>query len=287
LVSIFLFQNLNYNRITTKIDMNTMNVKTICLLFVLMAFFSCKETQNSEIRKKNTVDNQLSNNNEIKTSEGYLLIKKYCFTCHSETMMGGMGGSHAAPPMDKVQKQYKKATPDKQHFVNAIKKWVQHPQDDRILLPRSVFIFGRMPALPMPKEDLQKIAETLYQLEYPIHHSSMQVRMPLNKGKAWEIDAVQMGKFNNIAKMFQNFKADTPEAYQQLGWKVVKNANSLILDKGETAKVRTKFYLFFYEINNDISALMSSKSVDEGKKNIQILLPKLLRYKHYFKQKES
>ncbi len=221
--------------------------------------------------------------NDIYKTEGYALMKQYCFACHFESMASGMG-SQAAPPVYKLQKQYKMATTSRKKFVEEIMRWVQHPQDERMMLNRAVFVFGKMPEIKVPEDDLRKIAETMYDLNYPPHQSRMKVRMPLNNGRKWQIVGGQMKKFEKIVNALKTFKGKTAKDYQQLGWDIVAMENSLVLDPDELPRLRTKFYLFFFEIASDIRALQATKSVTEGEKNRKILLRGILRYKNFFKK---
>lgn len=266
-------------------------IKQLSILAFLLLFFA--QCQNEQVVEKPTVQSETLTPLHKKTTkttsgvyqtEGYALMKQYCFACHFESMASGMG-NQAAPPIYKLQKQYKLATTSRERFVEEIMRWVQHPEDDRMMLNRAVFVFGKMPKIIVPENDLRKIAETMYDLNYPPHQSRMKVRMPLNKGKKWQIAGKQIKKFEKIVNTLKSFKGKTAKDYQQLGWDIVKMENSLVLDPKESPRLRTKFYLFFFEFTNDIRALQSSKSVDEGEKNRKVLLADVLRYQHYFEKK--
>jgi hypothetical protein len=270
----------------------TMQIKHYTILaMILFAFTNCqnetvsekpeKHTQTLTPVRKSTKTETATNN--VYNTKGYALMKQYCFACHFESMASGMG-SQAAPPVYKLQKQYKLATTNKEHFIKEIMKWVQDPKDERMLLNRAVFVFGKMPKINVPDNDLRKIAETMYDLEYPPHQSRMKVRMPLNNGRKWQIVGSQMKKFEKMVNALKKFKGNSANDYQEFGWEIVKMENSLVLDPEESPRLRTKFYLFFFEITNDIRALMASKSVAEGEKNRKVLLSGVLRYTKYFEE---
>ena len=226
---------------------------------------------------------EITNRKEVlQGDKGIQLMQQYCFSCHPGSMQGGMGMGSSAPPMSKVQKQYKMASVDKQQFVKLVSDWVKHPDPSKMLLTRASFIFGQMPALQIPDQDLELIAAGLYEINYPAHKSRMRVRLPLNKGRKWHIGKAQMKQFEQMVQMLKNFQGENVADYRQLGWDIVAAANRLILNPEQSGKIRTKYYLFFYEIEKDIRALQSAKNIKEAKKYQQILLPELMRYQNFF-----
>jgi hypothetical protein len=254
-----------------------MNIR-LYILFVFILFLSSCKNSNNKID-----DNEVQIIN-ARESKGYELMTSYCFTCHREQMPSGVSMGGAAPPMFKVQKKYKQASPNKEEFVNQIMNWVEHPSDDKLLLTRAIFVFGEMPKLTLPENELKQIAETLYYIDYPPHTSRVKVRMPLNNGKKWQIQKQEIQKFETIIDLLKNFKSDDVKEYWILRKRFTKLANKLTLDRSVSSQLRTKFYLYFFEIDKSVYALSQVKSAKDGEVARLQLLQNMLHYTYFFEE---
>jgi len=96
-------------------------------------------------------------------NEGYTLMKNNCYACHNPNTE-----SHdaiIAPPFKAVKMQYSRKYNTKEEFVDAVVNWVQNPTEDKAIMKGAVNRFKVMPKLPLPTEDLEKIASYMYDNE--------------------------------------------------------------------------------------------------------------------------
>ena len=100
-------------------------------------------------------------------NDGYTLLKQRCFICHNEKPAYGNHEGLTAPPMPGVKMHYLRKYKNKEDFIRAVTEWVKKPSEDRSIMPGAIKEFGLMPAFPYPDEELQKIAEALYNLPMP------------------------------------------------------------------------------------------------------------------------
>ncbi len=161
--------------------------KVILLVSIMAVLTSCNET-----KKEKSVTESIAKNKAVagktQENEGYTLMKNSCYACHNPKAK-----SHddiIAPPFKAVKKNYAKKNDNKKDFVNAVVNWVQNPTEDKALMLGAVKRFKVMPKLPLPTEDLNKIAEYLYdnEVEKPdwmdAHMKEMQGKgMGKGKGK--------------------------------------------------------------------------------------------------------
>jgi hypothetical protein len=89
--------------------------------------------------------------------EGQALFEKYCIACHQV-----QGPPKIAPPVFGVINHVRGVYPEREAFVKRIVDWVENPDPDDVLMPGAVKRFGIMPKLGYPREDVQRIAEFLY-----------------------------------------------------------------------------------------------------------------------------
>ncbi|ORU91591.1 MAG: hypothetical protein A6F70_00505 [Cycloclasticus sp. symbiont of Bathymodiolus heckerae] len=97
-----------------------------------------------------------------KVEAGRQLFEQNCAVCHGGT--GGMNMSkRLAPPMMGVRMHYIKKYPDKESFVGAIVSWVEKPEKDKSLIKMAVRKFGLMPLIPVTQDDVENIAEYIFE----------------------------------------------------------------------------------------------------------------------------
>lgn len=136
------------------------NISIFAILFVF--FISCNE-------KKQDISVKMADANitaQIQ-SDGYTLLKNNCYACHSVTTK-----SHdeiIAPPMIAIKRRYKMNYNSKEEFVNAISNWALNPTKENALMRGAVMQFNVMPKQAFKQEDIEKIAEYIYdnELEKP------------------------------------------------------------------------------------------------------------------------
>jgi len=144
--------------------MKNKNLKIISLVITVLSLFfiGCDE-------KKQRTD--LISIDDIDTSqiqsEGYILLKNNCYVCHSVTSK-----SHdeiIAPPMIAIKRRYKMSYGSKDEFIIAVSEWALNPTKENSLMRGAVMQFNVMPKHAFNKEDIEKIAEYIYdnELEKP------------------------------------------------------------------------------------------------------------------------
>ena len=138
-----------------------MNKKVILLAGLVALFTSCNQT------KKETLIAVVAENDYVaveinsEPNEGYTLMKNNCYACHNPNT-----ASHddiLAPPFKGVKMHYMRKYDTKKEFVDAMVNWVQNPTEDKALMRGAVSKFKVMPKLPLPTEDLEKIATYIYE----------------------------------------------------------------------------------------------------------------------------
>ncbi len=95
--------------------------------------------------------------------EGYNLLKKNCYACHSITAV-----SHdaiIAPPLMAVKRRYKVSYNSKEAFVEGMTNWVLDPKTANALMRGAVMQFNVMPKQAFKKEDILKITAYIYENE--------------------------------------------------------------------------------------------------------------------------
>lgn len=91
-----------------------------------------------------------------------------CESCHSPT---ADHDSRLAPPFFAIRKHYLKVYPEEADFVAALTDFVQHPEEEKVLMRGALDKFGLMPALNLDEEKLSQIGHYLYAVEqeHPKH----------------------------------------------------------------------------------------------------------------------
>ena len=82
----------------------------------------------------------------------------------------------------RAKMHYLRAYDTKEEFVDAMVNWIQNPDEQNALMPGAVKRFKVMPKLPLPTEDLEKIASYIYDnnIEEPVW---MEEHMKGKKGR--------------------------------------------------------------------------------------------------------
>ena len=250
-------------------------------LLLLVATTSCKDKKTTEKKVSETAIAQ-----NIKQSEGYKLMEQKCFICHFPVPDGSRRDEMVAPPMLRVQEHYKPTYPNKVDFVNAIKEWLKDPTEEKIKMPGAARKFGIMPYLPYPEEEVQLIAETLFEIDFGTDFKGCghgkKDDLQLNNGEKWQLNKEAIANVNNIIKKLDTFKSDDVKAYNQLGKEVFQTAKTLILDKTIENQKFEQLQAFFHNVEADIHELMQIKTVAEGQKQQEIIKKKFSKFFDFF-----
>jgi len=119
-----------------------------------------------------------------------------CNVCHDQANKPPLG-----PPMWGVQRQYKKNTPDKQDFVNAMTSFVKAPSMETAIHTEALSQMGLMPPMPLPDAFLNKISTYIFQENFPppCDHWRIAVKKAKDSGNA-EHAAKDQGQLNRFCK---------------------------------------------------------------------------------------
>ncbi|MHA7831962.1 MAG: c-type heme family protein [Flagellimonas sp.] len=135
---------------------------SISILFVIL-MLSCKQGPKTSDGDPEPVA-QLS---ATSPEEGKKLMETKCYLCHNPS--APENGQRIGPPMVAVKAHYLETYKDKEAFVNGIMEFVKAPSAENTMMRGAVRRFGLMPSQQFPEEEIQKIAEYIYdyQIEEP------------------------------------------------------------------------------------------------------------------------
>lgn len=135
-------------------------MKIVYVLAILLVITSCKEAKKSEYTKadkKDTLDVIASDSHP-----GKKIMETLCYACHDATTTEE---NRLGPPMAAIKRRYLIGGRTKDEFINDILAWIVKPTLEKSKMPGAVDRFGVMPFLPVPEENIQQIAEYLYDYE--------------------------------------------------------------------------------------------------------------------------
>jgi hypothetical protein len=227
-------------------------------------------------------------------SKGYQLLKTYCYACHNPYVESK--DKMLAPPMMRVKKHYKPNYPVKEDFINAIIKWVHHPNEESALMPGAVRKFKIMPPLAYPEEDLRTIAEYIFdnELEKPMmmqkmhgnkfnHKMQMEkTTVELNDGKRWKVDPAIVKTMEEVNQMLIRFEGNEVLEYQQLGKNVFQKAKMVIMNENQQGEVFDQLHNFFHGLENNMHQLMKIDNTTDGEKYKALLEVHARSFTDYF-----
>ncbi|MDQ6998427.1 MAG: cytochrome c, partial [Mariprofundus sp.] len=90
-------------------------------------------------------------------AEGKRLFHENCFVCHNADL-----DPPQAPPMYGVQKHYKRATADRDAFIEKVTAFATDPNEDKAILKMAVKHLGVMPNPGVEESDVRKIAAYIH-----------------------------------------------------------------------------------------------------------------------------
>jgi hypothetical protein len=127
------------------------------VLFTNRASFTRQEKQMKTIYLYLALSLLFSATSAIAEESGKDLMIRLCSSCHVIE-----GKPTTAPPIFAVKHHVKQVYPNRDAFVQRIVDWVEDPDATFTLMPGAVSRFGLMPKLSYKKEEVQMIAEYLY-----------------------------------------------------------------------------------------------------------------------------
>ena len=150
---------------------------------VFLALLSCKQEGDKSSETVELIETQ-----SAQVHPGKALMENKCALCHSASASQHEG--RIAPPMIAVKAHYLKSNTTKTEFTEALWNFVEEPTEEKSRMRGAVRRFGLMPAQTFKKEEIELIAEYLYeyQIEEPTwfkeHWESNPKRKPYrNQGK--------------------------------------------------------------------------------------------------------
>lgn len=139
-------------------------MKYLSFLSILIVFYSCKDSNQAEyITTSENIEGKIQ---VVKTHPGKKLLETQCYVCHNPKTSEG---NRIAPPMIAIKAHYISGETKKEDFIRDIRSFIDSPSVDKARMRGAVRKFGVMPYQPFKKEDINNIAEYLfdYQIEEP------------------------------------------------------------------------------------------------------------------------
>jgi len=124
-------------------------------------------------------------------AEGKRLFNENCFVCHNADL-----DPPQAPPMFGVQKHYKRATADRDAFIEKVTAFAIDPTEEKAILKMAVNHLGVMPNPGVEEADVRKIAAYIHDETFakPCGHMKAAMKMAKSEG--------DLKHFNRIEKNF-------------------------------------------------------------------------------------
>ena len=122
--------------------------------FALLAFMGCQRSEQLTLK---------SDQEQLVSHPGKELMETYCNACHKPQ---GDHEGRLAPPMAMVKQHYMTDNITKEEFIKNVTNWVDDPNWDHLKMNGAARRFGIMPKQALPKEDIEQIAEYLFDHEF-------------------------------------------------------------------------------------------------------------------------
>ena len=255
----------------------------LIIAFIALNITACNNKEKSKASESS--NEELPKETSAIVSKGYELMKQKCFICHFEKPDPAKMAQMIAPPMLRVQEHYKPAYAEKENFVKAVMAYVNNPSQDKTLMPGAVKKFNLMPKVVYDQNELKTIVETLYDLDLgsmPKMHMKMGKGLTLNNGKKWKLKPESIEQVQIIIKKLNAFESDNISDYNQLGKDVFDDAKMILLDKDYTGELFDQIHFFFGGIEDNMHALIATKSIGVANKQVTILKSEFDNFNKYF-----
>lgn len=260
--------------------MNKLYFNTIIIACFSFLLFSCNNNSSS-----NTNNDKELNQAEVYNSKGYELLKSKCFICHYENPNPNETDKMIAPPMMRIKEHYLPNYPKKEEFIKALVAIVKNPTEEKTLMPGAVKKFKLMPKLIYKDEELNLIAETIYDLDFgkapKMEKPALDVQ--LNNGEKWTIKPETYKIIKEVDEKLSTFNSENVADYNQLGKDVFDNAKYILLDSSYTGELFNQLHIFFNGIENDMHSLIAEKDLEKAKETAKKLELKIKDFYLIFK----
>jgi len=136
---------------------------SVSTLFISLVIVSCSNGSAEESAKQeNVVVEEVVLSASGKTGEE--LLNDRCMICHK---LAPTHDELLAPPMRGIQMNYKGQFDTKEEFVDAVVTWASGPDSTKSIMPGALDQFGLMPYMSFEEEELQLIANYIYDADLP------------------------------------------------------------------------------------------------------------------------
>lgn len=165
-------------------------MRTALILSFLIALFTLEgcNSNNTDFKTQEAVTEEIA----AEPHPGENLFMAYCFSCHNNN---ATQESRIAPPVFAIQKRYKMEYASKEAFTKAIIDFTSNPNEENALMTEAIQKFGVMPQMSYDKDDLQLLANYIYEDDFT--HPKEANQNEVNNGKTK--DPLNRGKFASKA----------------------------------------------------------------------------------------
>jgi len=134
-------------------------VSAVIIAAVSLSFCSESTAKNENNSQIKTTSEALISNDEAKA-----LLDSKCMVCHK---VQDSKDAMLAPPFAHIKKKYKKVSSSKKEFISKFTDFAVNPKEDKAMMYGALKQFKVMPNMGYDKEEMQKIANYVYENEFP------------------------------------------------------------------------------------------------------------------------
>ena len=131
---------------------------------ILIAAVSLSFCSESSAKSEDKPTNETSKEIALNNSEGKELLESKCMVCHK---IQDSKAAMLAPPFAHIKKKYSKMSSSKEGFVKTFVDFTINPQEDKAVMYGALKQFKVMPNLGFDKVEIEKIANYIYDNEFP------------------------------------------------------------------------------------------------------------------------
>lgn len=144
---------------------------------------ACAENQQSDTDELSNAD---------KNRKALRIIKTACFSCHSpeREIVGGRSG----PAFYKIRQHYIDSETTREEFIAEISSFLSEPSTEKVRMKNAYDKFGLMPRMPLSKEDINIIAEYMYDNDMTAEQWSKSAKMASENESYEDLDYQSLGK---------------------------------------------------------------------------------------------
>lgn len=136
-----------------------MKKKIVLAIFISFYLIACNNSKN----KKTSLDSKpsIASNNEA-LAKGFKLLENSCFSCHSPNPSIN---NSIAPTLLEIKEHYIAENTSQERFKKDFVTFINKPTKENAKIPGAIDRFGFMPKMNFNEEDLNRIAEYIFNTE--------------------------------------------------------------------------------------------------------------------------